>query len=234
MHAIFCFSPSDFPTSLIPPDAYVDYTLSSCFSNYSLFSDDEDAKLLLELHTASREASHAPALPSVPHPMAFPYPFPFGYPMPFAFTPMMYPTSTSPNATNPMMAFPQGMQAPPVPVPEGVAPVPYGNLVHPNDLRRIHHQPQENGKRARVSFSPHEIRVMEEVYKVESVPSLETRLELAQKLSIPPRRIQVWFQNKRARSKKPSDRATSSGRSSTVDAESDRLSKNSTDEAHSH
>jgi hypothetical protein len=56
--------------------------------------------------------------------------------------------------------------------------------------------------RTRVNFTPNELRVMEKVFEREPVPSPESRRRLADQLDVSQRRIQVWFQNRRARMKK--------------------------------
>jgi len=50
--------------------------------------------------------------------------------------------------------------------------------------------------------NPEQLEILENVYKVEKLPGSELRKELAGKLKMTPRRVQVWFQNKRAKEKR--------------------------------
>jgi len=50
--------------------------------------------------------------------------------------------------------------------------------------------------------SPEQLEILERVYTQERLPGLDLRKELAQKLKMTPRRVQVWFQNKRAKEKR--------------------------------
>jgi len=50
--------------------------------------------------------------------------------------------------------------------------------------------------------SPEQLEILEQVYLQERLPGLDLRKELAQKLKMTPRRVQVWFQNKRAKEKR--------------------------------
>jgi hypothetical protein len=50
--------------------------------------------------------------------------------------------------------------------------------------------------------TPDQLEVLEKVYEKEKLPGSDLRRELAQKLKMTPRRVQVWFQNKRAKEKR--------------------------------
>jgi len=50
--------------------------------------------------------------------------------------------------------------------------------------------------------TPEQLDVLEKVYEKEKLPGSDLRKELAQKLKMTPRRVQVWFQNKRAKEKR--------------------------------
>ncbi|KAI8355582.1 hypothetical protein BD560DRAFT_475844 [Blakeslea trispora] len=56
--------------------------------------------------------------------------------------------------------------------------------------------------RTRQRFKPNEISILEQQYQICSKPSSETKIKLAQKLNTELCRIQVWFQNRRAKAKK--------------------------------
>jgi len=50
-------------------------------------------------------------------------------------------------------------------------------------------------------FGKEAVDQLEAVYSIDPIPSRETRQELARRLSVSERQIQVWLQNKRQRSK---------------------------------
>lgn len=47
------------------------------------------------------------------------------------------------------------------------------------------------------------LSVLEQVYQMDPFPGLDARRELAKQLSVSPRQVQVWFQNKRQRERRP-------------------------------
>jgi hypothetical protein len=67
---------------------------------------------------------------------------------------------------------------------------------------------QRKGKSTRWNIPKAALQTLEEVFKSDKFPSVETRKKLANNdLHVTPRQVQVWFQNKRQRSGKPSSRA---------------------------
>lgn len=66
---------------------------------------------------------------------------------------------------------------------------------------------QRKGKSTRWNIPKAALQTLEEVFKSDKFPSVETRKNLASDLHVTPRQVQVWFQNKRQRSAKPSSRA---------------------------
>ncbi|NWT21306.1 ANF1 protein, partial [Vireo altiloquus] len=58
------------------------------------------------------------------------------------------------------------------------------------------------GRRPRTAFSRNQIEVLENVFKMNSYPGIDIREELAHKLELDEDRIQIWFQNRRAKLKR--------------------------------
>ncbi|XP_070301616.1 homeobox protein ANF-1-like [Salvelinus sp. IW2-2015] len=58
------------------------------------------------------------------------------------------------------------------------------------------------GRRPRTAFSSTQIEVLEGVFLINSYPGIDIREELAQRLHLDEDRIQIWFQNRRAKLKR--------------------------------
>ncbi|NWY25318.1 ANF1 protein, partial [Pheucticus melanocephalus] len=58
------------------------------------------------------------------------------------------------------------------------------------------------GRRPRTAFTRNQIEVLENVFKMNSYPGIDIREELARKLGLDEDRIQIWFQNRRAKLKR--------------------------------
>uniref|UniRef100_A0A3P8YWL9 Homeobox domain-containing protein n=1 Tax=Esox lucius TaxID=8010 RepID=A0A3P8YWL9_ESOLU len=58
------------------------------------------------------------------------------------------------------------------------------------------------GRRPRTAFSNEQIEVLESVFLINSYPGIGIREELAQRLLLDEDRIQIWFQNRRAKLKR--------------------------------
>ncbi|CAH2313083.1 homeobox expressed in ES cells 1 [Pelobates cultripes] len=58
------------------------------------------------------------------------------------------------------------------------------------------------GRRPRTAFTRNQIEILENVFRVNSYPGIDVREELANKLSLDEDRIQIWFQNRRAKLKR--------------------------------
>ncbi|XP_033875456.1 homeobox expressed in ES cells 1 [Acipenser ruthenus] len=58
------------------------------------------------------------------------------------------------------------------------------------------------GRRPRTAFSGAQIEVLESVFRVNPYPGIDVREELACKLELDEDRIQIWFQNRRAKMKR--------------------------------
>eukprot|EP01129_Flabellula_baltica_P013398 TRINITY_DN61_c0_g1_i2.p1 TRINITY_DN61_c0_g1~~TRINITY_DN61_c0_g1_i2.p1 ORF type:complete len:180 (-),score=48.30 TRINITY_DN61_c0_g1_i2:105-644(-) len=57
-------------------------------------------------------------------------------------------------------------------------------------------------KKKRHRTTPEQLRVLESTFLVEKTPDIHLRKKLASQLDMTPRRVQVWFQNKRAKVKR--------------------------------
>jgi len=59
-----------------------------------------------------------------------------------------------------------------------------------------------NRKNKRERITPKQKMVLETVFVTQKLPSYQLRDQLSQSLGMSPKRVQVWFQNKRAKIKK--------------------------------
>ncbi|XP_015987089.2 homeobox expressed in ES cells 1 [Rousettus aegyptiacus] len=55
------------------------------------------------------------------------------------------------------------------------------------------------GRRPRTAFTQNQIAMLENVFRVNCYPGIDIREDLAQKLNLEEDRIQIWFQNRRAK-----------------------------------
>ncbi|XP_030634541.1 homeobox expressed in ES cells 1 [Chanos chanos] len=58
------------------------------------------------------------------------------------------------------------------------------------------------GRRPRTAFSSVQIEILENVFQINCYPGIDVREQLAQRLHIDEDRIQIWFQNRRAKQKR--------------------------------
>jgi hypothetical protein len=65
------------------------------------------------------------------------------------------------------------------------------------------HDPlQHHNKKKRQRTSPDQLAILEQIFQTDKMPSQQTRVQLADQLGMSSRRVQIWFQNKRAKVKR--------------------------------
>jgi len=62
--------------------------------------------------------------------------------------------------------------------------------------------PDPNNKKKRQRTSPDQLAILEQIFQTDKMPSQQTRVQLADQLGMSSRRVQIWFQNKRAKVKR--------------------------------
>jgi len=60
----------------------------------------------------------------------------------------------------------------------------------------------EHNKKKRQRTSPDQLAILEQIFQTDKMPSQQTRVQLADQLGMSSRRVQIWFQNKRAKVKR--------------------------------
>jgi len=60
----------------------------------------------------------------------------------------------------------------------------------------------QNNKKKRQRTSPDQLAILETIFQTDKMPSQQTRVQLADQLGMSSRRVQIWFQNKRAKVKR--------------------------------
>jgi hypothetical protein len=60
----------------------------------------------------------------------------------------------------------------------------------------------QNNKKKRQRTSPDQLAILEQIFQTDKMPSQQTRVQLADQLGMSSRRVQIWFQNKRAKVKR--------------------------------
>lgn len=61
---------------------------------------------------------------------------------------------------------------------------------------------EHNNKKKRQRTSPDQLAILEQIFQTDKMPSQQTRVQLADQLGMSSRRVQIWFQNKRAKVKR--------------------------------
>jgi len=62
--------------------------------------------------------------------------------------------------------------------------------------------PHDHNKKKRQRTSPDQLAILEQIFQTDKMPSQQTRVQLADQLGMSSRRVQIWFQNKRAKVKR--------------------------------
>lgn len=78
-------------------------------------------------------------------------------------------------------------------------------------------------KRHRTTYNAFQLRILEEAFKQNSYPTTTVREVLADKTFLEPSRVQVWFQNRRAKHKKQLNRALRWATTTSVEVVTDEL-----------
>jgi len=71
-----------------------------------------------------------------------------------------------------------------------------------DEMRVSHMSNSKSDPKKRIRTTPEQLRVLEKTYERETNPSQSLREDIARKLGMTPRRVQVWFQNKRAKERR--------------------------------
>jgi len=67
--------------------------------------------------------------------------------------------------------------------------------------------PDQHNKKKRQRTSPDQLAILETIFQTDKMPSQQTRVQLADQLGMSSRRVQIWFQNKRAKVKRGSSKS---------------------------
>uniref|UniRef100_A0A3B4TAC8 Homeobox expressed in ES cells 1-like n=1 Tax=Seriola dumerili TaxID=41447 RepID=A0A3B4TAC8_SERDU len=75
-------------------------------------------------------------------------------------------------------------------------------FIHQHPHPQLTHRPTSNwyaGRRPRTAFTNSQVSVLETVFQVNCYPGIQLREQLAVRLDLDEDRIQIWFQNRRAK-----------------------------------
>jgi len=65
-----------------------------------------------------------------------------------------------------------------------------------------HDVDEGHNKKKRQRTSPEQLAILEQIFQTDKMPNQQTRVQLADQLGMSSRRVQIWFQNKRAKVKR--------------------------------
>ncbi|KAL1240977.1 Visual system homeobox [Trichinella spiralis] len=61
---------------------------------------------------------------------------------------------------------------------------------------------EKKPRRKKTVFTEHQTKALEKIFKVSQYPDTQTRIKLGLDIHLPEDRIQIWFQNRRAKMRK--------------------------------
>jgi len=77
--------------------------------------------------------------------------------------------------------------------------------------------PDQHNKKKRQRTSPDQLAILEQIFQTDKMPSQQTRVQLADQLGMSSRRVQIWFQNKRAKVKRGISKSSDGGFTASMD-----------------
>lgn len=86
--------------------------------------------------------------------------------------------------------------------------------LHQQPASSLYHDPKDKPKKPRHRHSAFQLAALNELYEKDEHPPLEERTSLAERLGMEVKTVNAWFQNKRASTKKRSNKSTGSAASS--------------------
>lgn len=80
--------------------------------------------------------------------------------------------------------------------------------------------PDQHNKKKRQRTSPDQLAILEQIFQTDKMPSQQTRVHLADQLGMSSRRVQIWFQNKRAKVKRGNSKSSEGGQQAPLSPDS--------------
>eukprot|EP01117_Protostelium_nocturnum_P001070 TRINITY_DN11396_c0_g1_i1.p1 TRINITY_DN11396_c0_g1~~TRINITY_DN11396_c0_g1_i1.p1 ORF type:complete len:116 (-),score=23.05 TRINITY_DN11396_c0_g1_i1:71-397(-) len=93
---------------------------------------------------------------------------------------------------------------------ENIEPSPPDDSICENEDSYLTELRKRTPRRVRRLTPGIEASYMKKIFEVTKYPSVETRLEIAKRFGIHPRKVQIWFQNRRASEHREQTKANAS------------------------